>query len=125
MGIRQYKDIDYFAKGCNWRSITYGLASALLEHEKEIIRKYRFSLCCDEFFVQTFIKHHQGWIDKLYCNKDECQGCMRMIDWNRGNPYVFTLDYIDEVVGCKRFFIRKVKEVSVMNEIEKYRKKND
>lgn len=125
MKLRQYTDMTYFAKGCNWWSISHDLATALVWHEKEIIRKYRFTQCCDEFFVQTFIKHQSEWSDKLYCNNDEYQGCMRLIDWDRGTPYVFKKGDVDEVFGMKRFFIRKVADVSVMNEIEKYREKDD
>ncbi len=35
--------------------------------------------------------NHPDFRAALYSEKDEYEGCMRLIDWKRGNPYVWTL----------------------------------
>lgn len=36
--------------------------------------------------------------------------CLRYIDWNRGNPYVFRKDDYNELMSAKHMFARKFDE---------------
>lgn len=105
--IHYYTDMSQFSKGCNWWSITNMLASALLEDKEIIFRKYKYTSCSDEIFVQTFIKHHPELNLKIYNYEDEYEGCMRLIDWNRGGPYTFKECDYEELLSSNRFFARK------------------
>ena len=118
----QFRDVKQFAKGCNWFSITHSLVKEILSEEKSIIRRYRFSFAADEVFLQTFIKQHPEWKERLFCTTSEYEGCMRLIDWDRGTPYTYTLNDIDELVNSKRFFARKIANLEVMKAIAKNRK---
>ena len=39
---------------------------------------------------------------------DNYLACMRYIDWNRGNPYTFTIDDYEELMKSGCLFARKV-----------------
>lgn len=115
----QDNNIDQFAKGCNWFSITHSLVKEILSEEKSIIRRYRFSCAADEVFLQTYIRQHPEWRERLFNTASEYEGCMRLIDWDRGTPYTYTLNDIDELVNSKRFFARKIASLEVMKAIAK------
>ena len=51
-GIRHYRDVD-FRKTDNWLSLTEQGCRFLVGHEAEILRKYRWSFCGDEYFAAT------------------------------------------------------------------------
>lgn len=41
------------------------------------------------------------------------RSCMREIDWNRGNPYVWQLEDYDQLVHSDRLFARKMNSSSL------------
>ena len=122
LNIRQYTDMDYFAKGCNWWSITYQLAASLLAQKDAILAKYKYVLCSDEIFLQTFIKHNEKFLNNVFDLKDEYNGCMRLIDWNRGGPYVFQETDFEELLMSKKFFARKFGSLDTIEKFIVYRK---
>ena len=94
-------------KGANWFSITNELAKYVLTQEKEINRMYHCSNCADEIFLQTIV-YNSKFKDKIYHESDdEHQNIKRHIDWNRGEPYVFTIDDYQELLNSPDFFARK------------------
>ena len=94
-------------KGANWFSITNELAKYVLTKENEINRMYRLSNCADEIFLQTIV-YNSKFKDKIYHeSEDEHQNIKRHIDWNRGEPYVFTIDDYQELLNSSAFFARK------------------
>ena len=46
-------------------------------------------------------------IENIYNKDDEFKSCVRKIDWNRGNPYVWTNDDFDELMRSDAIFARK------------------
>jgi hypothetical protein len=88
-------------KGAQWFSITDSAASFLLEAEPWIRRKFRGSVCGDEFFVQTIM-----WDSKFRANlysdavDDDYRGCARKIDWQRGYPYTWRSEDLPELLGA-------------------------
>ena len=94
-------------KGANWFSITNDLAKYILTKEKDIFKMYKYSNCADELFLQT-ITYNSKFKENIY-NKysDEHQNIKRYIDWNRGEPYTFTLEDYDELINSNCFFARK------------------
>lgn len=95
-------------KGANWFSITEDLAKEIVSNKK-IIRKYfRYSFCGDEVFLQTYVLNSR-FCSRLYSNKfdNDYHACMRLIDWKRGNPYVFGIEEFEELVNSDYMFARK------------------
>lgn len=122
--IHQITDFCKYAKGCNWWSITDELAKSLLKEKHSILRRYRFTSCCDEIFLQTYMMEHTNFLSKVYNIDDEYKSCMRLIDWQRGNPYVFKeCDYVD-LLNSKYFFARKFGSVKVIEEFAKLNRDN-
>lgn len=122
--VRQYKDITQFFKGCEWCTITEHLARALIKEEQNILKKYKYTSCSDEIFIQTFVAHHSEFASKVYTYNDEYEGCMRLIDWNRGKPYIYTNNDFEELLSSKRFFARKFGSLKVLQEFVEYKKKS-
>lgn len=123
LSIRHIRDTCCFSKGCNWWSITGKLAKAVVAHKDEIACLYRYTLCSDEIFLQTFISQHSDDF-VIYDNKDEYRGCLRLIDWERGNPYVWKPEDIDELMASEALFARKFSEeyIDVIHKIVAYLK---
>lgn len=59
-------------------------------------------------FVQTMLVN-SPFAANLYmpnCNNDQ-MACARLIDWERGNPYVFRMADYDEIMQSPAMFARK------------------
>ncbi len=87
-------------KGANWFSITYDLASYVVENFYKFDKMFDFSICADEVFLQT-IAMASPYRDTI--NKN----CLREIDWRRGRPYIFRKNDFDELIKSQNFFARK------------------
>lgn len=94
-------------KGANWFSITDDLARYVVSKEKEIKKMYNHTNCADEIFLQTIVYNSKfkDKISKKY--SEEHQNAKRHIDWNRGNPYTYTIKDYQELITCDEFFARK------------------
>ncbi len=97
------------SKGPNWVSITHDFVELLLSKESECLRIYKHSVCPDEIFIHTVL-HNSAFKNKLYNITDEYLGCMRLIDWKRGNPYIFQQSDFNEIMSSDRIFARKFDE---------------
>lgn len=95
-------------KGANWFSITDDFARYVL-NQKEMVRKvFRYSLCADELFLQTLLINSEYVNNLFYSTFDNnYYAIVRHIDWNRGEPYVFTIQDIDELKESPMMFARK------------------
>lgn len=95
-------------KGANWFSITDKLAKYIVSREKQIKSLFRYSLCCDEVFLQTIIANSE-YKQNLYIKdkNNNYLGCMRYIDWKRGKPYVFRKGDYDNLIHSPYLFARK------------------
>lgn len=95
-------------KGCNWFSITRALAGYIVANEKMINKVFSYSYCGDEVFIHTLVEN-SDFKNHLYmpnCNNDHL-ACVRLIDWQRGNPYVFTIDDYALLKSSPAMFARK------------------
>ena len=52
---------------------------------------FKYCCCGDELFLQTIVANFK-YKEKLYHKSfdNDCKSIMRLIDWIRGNPYIFT-----------------------------------
>lgn len=106
--------------GANWFSITDKLASYVISRENFIKKMYKFTRSPDESFLQTIV-YNSSFKENLY-NKNydnNFEACMRLIDWKRGNPYIFKVQDYEEIMSSKMLFVRKVDENKEKKLIEK------
>ena len=87
-------------KGANWFSITHKMSNYLLSREKDIRRLFRYGLGVDEMFLQT-ISMQSPYASSI----SRCR--TRMIDWNRGRPYIWKSEDKEELLSSEALFARK------------------
>ena len=94
--------------GANWFSITHALASYILSQEKTIKKVFGCSRCADELFLQM-LAFHSPFRENLYCfnTQGDYKGCMRYVDWERGNPYIFRTEDFQQLIESPYLFARK------------------
>lgn len=113
-----YKLNDRLVMGANWVSITEKAVEVILQNEDEIMKQYKYSSCADEVYKQTIIMN-SALFDNVY-NKDDCyNGCMRLIDWKRGKPYIFRSEDYNQLISSDKMFARKFDEDVDFNIVEK------
>lgn len=118
VGVNRLKSEDIkVQKGCNWFSITGDLARYVAANQDRYEKMFNYSYCCDEIFIQTIVEnsHFKDNVFMPNCNNDHF-ACARLIDWNRGNPYVWTSSDYDEIMASPCMFARKF-DLSVDNAI--------
>lgn len=99
-------------KGTNWISITHNCCSYILSQEKYIKKRYKYTLCADEIFIQSLI-YNSPFYSECYSTSDEYTGCQREIDWNRGNPYEWKEDDLNELLKSNKLFARKITDCNI------------
>lgn len=105
LGMKISYDVEY-RKGCNWVSITDELTAHLLNKKDYVKSIFEKSILCDELFVQT-LAWNSSFRSTIYNYDDEYTGCMREIDWNRGNPYVWKEGDFEYLIKSVKLFARK------------------
>ena len=108
---RKYGADWVFQKGGQWFSITHELAAYVLENEKLIRRMFFQSFCGDEVFLQTLVinsPHFRATVPPGYFGHDY-KNSLRYIDWQRGEPYTFRDEDLEELLhtGEDYLFARK------------------
>lgn len=93
-------------KSCNWKSITGNLCDYLLQNKKLILNQFKYTLAPDEYAIQSFI-YNSKFNENRYCLNDPNRSDMRLIDWERGKPYTWTMDDYDELINSDKLFARK------------------
>ena len=109
IGINRLNKLKWeVKKGSNWFSITDRFAKYLIEHENLIAKQFKYCFAGDEIFLQTILFNSKMKFE-LYMDtfNDDYHACMRLIDWKRGNPYVFGIDDFEELMECDYMFARK------------------
>ena len=106
--VNRLKKVNYeFRKGANWVSVTNEFVKYLLSKEKEVKKIFKYSYCADELFVQTII-YNSKFYQNVYSKKnDDYLGIKRFIDWQRGEPYTFTIEDYDLLMNSNCFWARK------------------
>ena len=103
--------------GANWFSITHDLAKYVIFKEDWIRKYFIGSICGDELFLQTLV-YDSKFENNLYVKEmnGDYRGCVRYIDWARGNPYVFRKNDYEDLINSDKFFARKF-SLKIDNEI--------
>ena len=107
--IGRWKHVDLvIQKGANWFSITDSLAKSIIADWQKIHKYFAWSYCGDEVFLQTYV-YNSAYREHLasQCFDNDYMMCLRKIDWERGNPYVFRIEDYPELNSSKCLFARK------------------
>ena len=105
---RIFDDQNTFKSGANWVSITHQLVEYILSKKEYIEERFQNTRSGDEMFIQTLV-YNSKFKDNLYYSgfDDNYDACLREIDWNRGNPYVWRKEDYDYLISSKKVFARK------------------
>ena len=95
-----------FKKGFNWVSITNEFCAYLVKQKPQVMKTFSQTLCPDEIFIQTVL-WNSPFRQNIYNAELVCKGSMRAIDWERGNPYVWTRKNYRELKNSELLFARK------------------
>ena len=109
LGVNRLRGKDLVLRwGANWFSISHELAQYVLSKEREIASLCRMSACADEVFLQTLV-WNSPFRERLYFPNEsgDYRGCMRLVDWERGDPWVFVSEDYDFLRPSDFLFARK------------------
>ena len=114
---RRKHEID-FRKGSQWFSITHDFCQYLVKEKDFVLNRFKYTLCPDEIFVQTVL-WNSPFKSNIYCLDDD-NGNMRLIDWERGAPYVWQNQNAEELIHSDKLFARKFSsdQMEIINRIE-------
>ena len=97
-----------YRKGANWFSITDDLAQYVVKNKKIIHKYFRYTICGDELFLQSLVyssEYRKNISENNFC--DNYETIKYVIDWKRGNPYVFRESDFEQLVSSGQLFARK------------------
>lgn len=105
--VDRHAGID-FQKGANWFSINGDLAPYVVGQEAFIEETFQHTRCADEMYMHTLI-HNSPFKETLYRTTYDGHpdGLMRLIDWDRGQPYTFRRTDLEELTSSPYPFARK------------------
>lgn len=92
---------ELFIKSDNWLSLTSGAAEYLCERSKDILKKYRYSYCGDEYFVASELSSQGERFKILDTDK------LLYTQFERYNPKILNLSDFDAVETSGCLFARK------------------
>ena len=102
IGVKR-KEIIPIYKGANWISVTDDMIQFVLSQKKIIKKKFYYSLCADELFLQS--------VAMASPYRETVTGtCLREIDWERGGPYTFRKEDVPMLLSSDNLFARKFDE---------------
>lgn len=112
---KKLKIFRKFYCGANWYSITHKLALDFCKNTNKLLRKVSYTLSSDEYILQTFIKKYSKekyilYKDVTKLKDDDYESISRLIDWKRGQPYVWKEKDFNELINSGRMFARKFDE---------------
>lgn len=109
LGINRVKNENFeFQMGSNWFSITNKLASYIVSQTEKIKSYFKYTLCCDELFLQSVIIN-SSFKNNLYDKSfsDSQDGNKRLIFWQNHSPRIITMADLDTLRNSKQLFARK------------------
>lgn len=114
LGINRIRNIRNIKKGPNWFSMKTKYINEVLNSD---LNEFMHSCCADEIFIQTILRRFEyNQINK----KSDNARALRYIDWNRGTPYVFTMQDVNTLKSCVNTnyaFARKVYDANIVDQI--------
>lgn len=119
--IKKHLDTT-FQFGSQWFSITESLAKYVIERKAWVYDTFKTSLCCDELVLQTLVVNSKFKQNLFHSEMDNSTAMnMRLIDWVRGDPYVFRADDFEEIKKSNMLWARKMDQRTDKSIIEMIR----
>ena len=101
--MKQFPEI---VKGANWGSLPQDAVAYLLDREDWIRKRFKHTYAADEVY-KAIILYNSPFQSRFYNTEDEYEGCLRLLDWQRGNPYIWRLEDLDLILDSNKLFARK------------------
>ncbi len=102
LGIRRKGDMQFY-NGAALFSITDEFAKYVIDNKAKIFKDYKFTLTCDEIFLQTLIME-SPFKEKINAFEQTHQGNSRFIDFirseQRNSPHVFTMEDYEDLINA-------------------------
>lgn len=92
------------SKASQWCSLAQSDVDRILENEKKLLRFFRKTFCCDEFFVPTALSILG--IEPLWYNK------LLFVDFDKANPRYLILEDYETIISSDCIFARKFNKES-------------
>lgn len=100
---------DEYQKGSQWFSITHNFAVFVCNQKTIIEKSFSKTIIPDEMFIQTLLVNSSFKVNANEISQyNSCIQNSRLIDWERGAPYIFTKDDIAELMQSSCCFARKI-----------------
>lgn len=98
-----------FGKGSEWVSLSFEFVKYLIENKGVVLKQFRGIHVPDEVWKQTMLlsSPFKDTVLKI----DGVSGNLRLIDWERGDPYVWRNDDYLQLKDCTNLFARKFSSV--------------
>lgn len=118
------KQIMNIYKGAQWFSINSDFAMYVVNNSQRIRKQFFKSLCCDELLLQSLIMEspYRCTLPQDVEYNDPIS-IFRLIDWKRGNPYIYRKDDFELLVESNCFWARKFDydvDMEIVDKIFKY-----
>lgn len=111
-----------FKKGPEWVSITEDFCRYLVGKKHWILRRFRYTFCGDEIFLQTIL-WDSPYRANIYSLGNEFEGCLREIIWENDNPHIWgsSPNDIDFIQKSNKLFARKFSSAypDIIKEVQK------
>jgi Core-2/I-Branching enzyme. len=103
--FQRHKDIS-FKKGTQWVSVTHDFVEYILAERQAVMKRYRYTFCCDELYKQTLC-WNSPFKASIYDFNNEEKGCMRKIGWTNGKLTDWKMDDFEKLIKSTCVFARK------------------
>jgi len=90
-----------YKKAANWVSITDKCVAFLLSKKNEVLKKYRFSMCGDEFFIPSELE-----TSSVEWNVKDCDRLIK-VDIQKANARTYHLEDYEDLINSRCLFARK------------------
>ena len=120
LGItRSTKEFPVLVKGANWCSLPQDAVEYILSKEIYIRKRFKYTYAADEVY-KAIILYNSPFRERFYNTEEEYEGCMRLVDFKRGNPYEWQMKDWDEIVASDKLIARKftAKNMDLINRIK-------
>ena len=97
-----------YVKGANWLSITEETLDFILQAKSKVLKRYRYTRCPDEIFVQTLVYNDPYFRSKVYDIEGE-HGDLRLLIWPPAtpSPQILRKENLPMLLESSAFFARK------------------
>lgn len=97
-----------YVKGANWLSITEETLDFILQAKSKVLKRYRYTRCPDEIFVQTLVYNDPYFRSKVYDMEGE-HGDLRLLIWPPAtpSPQILRKENLPMLLESSAFFARK------------------